>query len=97
MKNYLYIDDIRMPNIINGYQLYVARNYNEAIQALTQQYFDIVSFDSDLGETKSGYDIAKYLVENQIKIGAFRIHSMNVVGKKNISELLTHYGYIEIY
>lgn len=35
MKNYLYIDDIRMPNIINGYQLYVARNYNEAIQALT--------------------------------------------------------------
>lgn len=56
-----------------------------------------MSFDSDLGETKSGYDIAKYLVENQIKIGAFRIHSMNVVGKKNISELLTHYGYIEIY
>ena len=58
--------------------------------------FDIISFDHDLGEDKTGYDIAKYIVENNINIGGFNIHSMNVVGRKNIRDLLTHYGYKEI-
>lgn len=94
MKNYLYIDDIRIPEKKQDYQLYIARNYNEAINALTQQEFDIISFDHDIGIGKTGYDIAKYIVENNIKIKeGFYIHSMNVVGKKNIYELLVHYNY----
>ena len=68
MKNYLYIDDIRIPEKKQDYQLYIARNYNEAINALTQQEFDIISFDHDIGIGKTGYDIAKYIVENNIKI-----------------------------
>lgn len=94
MKNYLYIDDIRIPEKKQDYQLYIARNYNEAINALTQQEFDIISFDHDIGIGKTGYDIAKYIVKNNIKIKeGFYIHSMNVVGKKNIYELLVHYNY----
>lgn len=55
-----------------------------------------ISFDHDLGEEVSGYDIAKYIVENQIAIGGFKIHSANPVGVFNIRQLLTHYGYKEI-
>lgn len=97
MKKYLFIDDIRMPHKANGYQLYVARSYDEAIYALSQQEFDIISFDNDIGVGKTGYDIAKYIVENSIKIKeGFFVHSSNPVGKFNIIQLLTHYGYKEI-
>ena len=54
-----------------------------------------ISFDHDLGEKKTGYDVAKYIVKNQIPC-TFSIHSMNPVGTENIRELMTHYGYIEI-
>ena len=90
----LYIDDIRFPEYFHqiGAEITVARTYDEAIQYLGDEY-DVISLDHDLGEEKTGYDIAKYIVENQIDIGSFKIHSMNVVGRKNIYELLTHYGY----
>ena len=32
-------------------------------------------------------------IENDIAIGGFKIHSMNIVGRKNIYDLLIHYGY----
>ena len=77
------------------------RNYKSAIASIN--YFstceggiDFISFDHDLGEKKSGYDIAKYIVEEHIPIGAFAVHSANPVGAKNIRELLTHYGYKEL-
>ena len=60
---------------------------------LKDDNYDIISLDHDLGEDKTGYDIAKYIVENQIKVGAVAIHSANPVGKFNINQLLTHYGY----
>ena len=57
-----------------------------------------IDFDHDLGDDYlSGYGIAKYLVENQIPMAGFRIHSMNPVGAENIRQLLTHYGYDEIH
>ena len=97
MKKYLFIDDLRMFNKINNYNLYIVRNYEEAISALKLHSFDIISFDHDLGEEKTGYDIAKYIVENGIEIKeGFKIHSANPVGKFNISQLLNHYGYKEL-
>lgn len=97
MKCYLFIDDLRIPAPRPGYQLYVARTYDEAIRALEQQEFDLISFDHDLGEEKTGYDIAKYIVASNIKIKeGFKIHSANPVGRYNISQLLTHYGYREL-
>lgn len=98
MKTILFIDDIRMPDSIGNYLTYVVRTFDEAVFALSQQDFDIISFDHDLGTEKTGYDIAKYIVENEIKIReGFRIHSANPVGRFNISQLLTHYGYKEIF
>lgn len=97
MKTYLFIDDLRIPAPRPNYQMYVARNYNEAIRALNQQEFDLISFDHDLGEEKTGYDIAKYIVENNIQIReGFKVHSANPVGVANIIQLMTHYGYHDL-
>lgn len=97
-QKYLFIDDIREPEIeyYNTMDIWVVRNYQEAIYWLDKIVFDLVSFDHDLCEPKSGYDIAKYIVENELALGAFKIHSMNPVGRSNISQLLTHYGYQEV-
>lgn len=94
---YLFIDDIREPEHFIGIEIYVARSYNKAINMLKNVKFDAISFDHDLGEDKTGYDIAKYIIENHIKFKqGFKIHSANPVGKFNIEQLLTHYGYNKI-
>ena len=46
-----------------------------------------------MGEEKSGYDIAKYIVENKISITGYKVHSMNPVGAWNINQLMEHYNY----
>lgn len=96
MKRFLFIDDIRKHffNETVGW-VDVARTYNQAITLLRTNHYDIVSFDHDLGEEKTGYDIAKFIVENQIQIKSFYVHSANPVGKKNIEDLLLHYGYTQ--
>ena len=56
----------------------------------------ILDFDHDLGLGKTGYDVAKYIIENDIAIEGFKVHSMNPVGVSNIRQLLTHYNRKEI-
>ena len=93
---YIYIDDMRQPLIPDA--LWV-KSYDEAIAALTIINMPItltIDFDHDLGEEKTGYDFAKWLIE-QSYIGKFRIHSMNPVGTNNIRQLLKHYGWTEIF
>lgn len=63
----------------------------------------IFDLDHDLGEGNenelepNGYDICRWLVENRINIIGFHIHSMNPVGAENMRQLLSHYGYKELY
>lgn len=99
MRNLLYIDDIREinKNLYNQFNIYIAKNYNEAIAILNKNKIDIIDLDHDLSEDKTGYDIAKYIVENQIQIKeGFQCHSANPVEIFNIKQLLTHYGYREL-
>lgn len=91
----LFVDDIRVPQLKDDIE--VVRNYNDAIFCLRNNIYDYISLDHDLGEDKTGYDIAKYIVENQVQLKGFRVHSANSVGRFNIVQLLTHYGYKEIY
>lgn len=100
MDLFIWLDDERpMPvfNFNKDKELFHAINYNECIKiikfGLKNKKEIIIDFDHDLGRRKTGYDIAKYIVENNIPIKGFRIHSMNPVGSKNIYELLTRYGY----
>ena len=93
---YIYIDDMRQPLIPDAIWV---KSYDEAITALATIPYSpslVIDFDHDLGEGKTGYDIAKWLIEYNY-FGKFRIHSMNPVGANNIRQLLKHYGWTEIF
>lgn len=95
---YIWLDDMRELNVDVHANCYVhAHSYYEAIYFIQEHahYGDYITidFDHDLGLDKSGYDVAKWIVEHNIQNLDFLIHSMNPVGRANISQLLTHYGY----
>ena len=98
---YIWLDDerpIKVPKVVydTGGTAWFARNYDQCIRGidLAVKYGDEIwiDFDHDLGYGNTGYDVAKYLVENNIT-AFYRVHSMNPVGRKNIEQLLNHYGY----
>ena len=102
---YIYVDDIRdytnwNKDLSYGKEIIAVKTYKEAIEALKtciSHKSDItIDLDHDLGCKKTGYDIAKWIVNSGYTNIKFHIHSANPVGKKNISELLIHYGYIEV-
>ena len=103
MKVYIFIDDGReeMFNKIAtkvGYKYIHCHSYETAIGCI-ELYKDsqlILDLDHDIADIKTGYDIAKYIIENNISLIGFKIHSKNPVGVFNIRQLLTHYGYREL-
>ena len=95
MEKLLYVDDIRKPNIIRystySYEIIVSRNYDDVINMLNMCKFNAIDLDHDLGEEKTGYDICKYIIENNIKLDRVYIHTSNPVGKDNMKQLLERY------
>jgi hypothetical protein len=95
MKYKIYLDDERTPN---DKTWIVVRNYDQFIQKISELGFDnidIISFDHDLGDTtieeKTGYDAAKWLVNEYneycdytIHIPKIYVHSANPIGASNI-------------
>jgi hypothetical protein len=85
----LFVDDLRTPY---GYfeDALLVKTYDEAIRILSTQEIDKLSLDHDLGEEKTGYDIAKWIEqkvaedENYMPPTGLRCHSQNTVGKRNI-------------
>jgi hypothetical protein len=72
----------------------VARSYQDAVDTIRLWGLpEYIGFDHDLGEEKTGYDFAKWLVDYHIqnhlqwKID-YWVHSQNPVGKKNIEDLI---------
>lgn len=95
----LYLDDERP--LPTNYDILIP-DYTSCINMInllaSNQIPFMLSFDHDIGdEYFSGYQIAKYIVEHHIPMVFFAIHSANAVGAQNIRELLTHYGYKEVY
>lgn len=104
-KMYIYVDDTRdytnwNKDLSYGRGIIAAKTYKEAIEALktciSYKSKIIIDLDHDLGCKKTGYDVAKWIVASGYTNIRFHIHSANPVGRKNISELLTHYGYEEV-
>ena len=95
----LFLDDIR--TIPRGYE--GVRSYADCIRFLNNNKgkIDTISLDHDLGEIKNGYDVCKWIVENEYYDGLNTIilHSANPVGIKNMVQLLDRYlpENIEIY
>lgn len=89
----------------------IVRNYGDAIVEVFNRGFpSYISFDHDLGDnSKTGYDIAKQLVENDMISGEresrksykfsadfdFYVHSKNPVGAENIRNYLSNYFYFK--
>ena len=75
----------------------VCKTYKSAIHAIKNaiknQYDIVLDLDHDLGGNKSGYDICRYLINNNIKIKGYRVHTSNPVGRNNIIQLMSRYGY----
>lgn len=97
-KNYLYVDDIRQipKELYNSYKCFQAFSYKQAITKLKKTKFSVIDLDHDLGEEKTGYDICKYIVENNIRFDKIRIHTSNPVGRNNMIQLLERYTNIPI-
>jgi hypothetical protein len=96
----LFIDDERDPPN-DGNEWKVARHYRD-VKLLLFSFGPpvFISFDHDLGEKmKTGYEIAKKLVEWDMDGGPFKfrddfdyyVHSQNPVGKANIEAYLNNY------
>ena len=82
----LWVDDIR--EAPEGWD--VARTYDEAVKKLLTTSYRVVSLDHDLGEEKTGYDIA-CVIEAMVVKGyevpsMIMCHSANPVGKARISQ-----------
>lgn len=94
---YIYIDDLRTcpKHIQENFSTITVRDAKTAIETISHLAGQelLIDFDHDLGEGPSGYDVAKYIVENQIPISGYTIHSQNSVGAWNIHQLMSHYGY----
>lgn len=90
----LWVDDLRPA----PFGWYHAVNYQEAIRIFNSRKVDRLALDHDLGETKTGYDFVKYIVEKTEeetaawpKTRPFIITS-NPVGRANMSQLINRYG-----
>lgn len=104
MKIYIWLDDVRpIPKYCfqPGIFFISVKSYQECLTVLTaiknyspvEEYITYIDFDHDLGEQLTGYDVAKAIVEMDMKNIYFNVHSANPVGVFNITQLLEHYGY----
>ena len=92
----LFLDDVRQPK--RG-TWSLARSFEEALDIVDEKGMpNIISFDHDLGEGKTGDDFAKWLIEQHLNGDLtfperfeFIVHSANPVGKKNIESRLNNF------
>ncbi len=97
MNSYnLFLDDERDPKFAGLFfdwdfsRVEICRTFEEFVRCIIS--FGIpekISFDHDLGESKSGYDCAVWLQiflmdRKDFIMPVFNVHSMNPVGRKNI-------------
>jgi len=100
-KYRLFIDDERLAALKNGEMILIVRNFEEAVEIMESLGCpEFISFDHDLGEeSKTGYDIAKWIVEKDMDEDQefipdefeYYVHSQNPIGKSNIEGLLNSY------
>ena len=99
----IWLDDEREPyNFLYedlGYKekdITICKNYSQFVKTIEQEGLpEFICFDHDLGEEKTGYDCAKFLVDycqkNKLKLPDWYIQSANIVSKMNIAGLLKNY------
>lgn len=81
----IWLDDVRPAP---SHEWVICTTAEQAIGLINMGSVTFISFDHDLGEGATGYDVAKYIEEEAVygnlePIG-YEIHSSNPVGRKNI-------------
>lgn len=101
----LFLDDIRAPSDSFYYtkdkkytelKWMIVKSHKEFINVIDENGLpDLISFDHDLSEEKTGYDCAKWLydycLENNKQFPEYLIHSWNIVGTKNIKHYIENF------
>jgi hypothetical protein len=95
----LFLDDERQP-ADHMKHVTIARSFHDAVRIMLEQGCPAsISFDHDLGIDKTGYDLARWLVEKDLDSNGayipatftFEVHSQNPVGASNIRNYLRSY------
>ena len=104
----LFLDDERYPDEVfwitykhyHGMDFTIVRTSLDFRFAIEQkEYFDVISFDNDLGEETEGYDlmnwyINQYLDGNIPKLPSkFILHTQNGVVRSRMQSLLDNFAY----
>lgn len=90
----LWVDDLR-PAPDSTWT--VARSFGAAVSKLYSAKqrnlrLEAISLDHDLGETSTGYDLLKLVVEYGWWPDVLTFHTSNVVGRENMSQLARRYA-----
>jgi len=72
-----------------NFVLEYAKTVSSAIKCLNENDYDLVCLDHDMGEKKSGQDIANHMVKSEKNFPFVWIHSMNVYGSHGIKFILS--------
>lgn len=96
---HIWLDDFRTPTVPDDETVFWLKNYNDFVSCVmglgTKISNCIVHFDHDLGEEKSGYDCAKWLIDWCLGHGYiapdYDIQSSNPVGRQNIESVFKSY------
>jgi hypothetical protein len=79
-----------------GNIIFHSDNVENAKKILLEESIDVIFLDHDLddrvyvdsNELNTGYQLAKWIFENNIKYSRVIVHSLNDVGRKNIKYIL---------
>jgi len=95
--------------VIKGIHATTTKSYKEFIAVAPLKNWDIISLDHDLGvedqmciphvtnRFPTGLDVARYMIENDIKAKKIIIHSYNSVGAANMINIFKEVGVTAIY
>jgi hypothetical protein len=97
----MFLDDERVPSdglIAATDNLAVCRNFDDAVATVERLGLpEHICFDHDLGEGKTGHDLAKWLVDFAMgcpipPVIKYSIHSQNPIGAANIKGVIDGYN-----
>lgn len=81
-----------------GFEITFISSYDDAVNVLSNNKFDILLLDRDLGndgveKEKTGEDVAKWIAENQDIVGnpIIVIHSWNIPGAVRMQNILSNF------
>ena len=96
--NILYIDDENLPKRWYDEQNSIQNvtTYEQAIEKLQKQKFDIIDIKLEIKGSFNGYDIIRYIIKEQLEIPYIYIHSNDIKMRSSMIKLLKNYTNSEI-